>query len=231
MGAPKQKWTTEEEAALKVGIGKHGAGKWRTILKDTEFNNILHYRSNVDLKKPRSAPKQESHSTVIATITCDSDDDVVDVKPIIKPIVTFTTGNKPLSRLKTIILEAVKTLNEPIGSYKTVIANYIEPPADFDHVLCAKMNELRSSGKLMKEPTKVEKVDVELARMRNMSSEEAATAPARAVGEEDTIMAEAEAVVREAEAAKADVVASQGFAEAAMLTLKNRSSAKLIIRG
>ncbi|KAF2320863.1 hypothetical protein GH714_031401 [Hevea brasiliensis] len=33
MGAPKQKWTAEEEAALKAGVIKHGAGKWRTILK------------------------------------------------------------------------------------------------------------------------------------------------------------------------------------------------------
>ncbi|XBH67289.1 hypothetical protein VPH35_095692 [Triticum aestivum] len=158
MGAPKQKWTAEEEAALKAGIGKHGAGKWRTILKDPEFSNILRCRSNVDLKdkwrnmnvtvnasgtrdkvrttttttptakKPRSAPKQESHSTAITTITSDGDDDVIDVKPIIKPIVTFTTGsgNKSLSRLENIILEAVKTLNEPTGSYKTAVANYIE---------------------------------------------------------------------------------------------------------
>ncbi|KAM3253957.1 hypothetical protein ACQJBY_047829 [Aegilops geniculata] len=307
MGAPKQKWTAEEEAALKAGIGKHGAGKWRTILKDPEFSNILRYRSNVDLKdkwrnmnvtvnasgtrdkvrttttttptakKPRSAPKQEAHSTVITTITSDGDDDVVDVKPIIKPIVTFTTGsgNKSLSRLENIILEAVKTLNEPTGSYKTAVANYIEeqywPPADFDHVLSAKLNELTSSGKLMKvnrkyriapsssflegrsskmlllddikkEPTKVEKVeregftahtksqvDAELARMRNMSAEEAAAAAARAVAEADAIMAEAEAAVREAEAAEADAVAAQAFAEAAMLTLKNRSSAKLVI--
>lgn len=50
MGAPKQKWTPEEEAALKAGIMKHGAGKWRTILKDPEFSGILYLRSNVDLK-------------------------------------------------------------------------------------------------------------------------------------------------------------------------------------
>lgn len=50
MGAPKQKWTAEEEAALKAGVLKHGAGKWRTILTDPEFNSILHLRSNVDLK-------------------------------------------------------------------------------------------------------------------------------------------------------------------------------------
>lgn len=95
---------------------------------------------------------------------------------------------------------------------------------------------------IKKEPTKVEKVerdgftahtksqvDAELARMRNMSAEEAAAAAARAVAEADAIMAEAEAAVREAEAAEADAVAAQAFAEAAMLTLKNRSSAKLVI--
>ncbi|CAM8923972.1 unnamed protein product [Rhodiola kirilowii] len=50
MGAPKQKWTAEEESALKAGVVKHGAGKWRTILKDPEFSSILYLRSNVDLK-------------------------------------------------------------------------------------------------------------------------------------------------------------------------------------
>lgn len=50
MGAPKQKWTPEEEAALKAGVLKHGPGKWRTILKDPEFSGVLCLRSNVDLK-------------------------------------------------------------------------------------------------------------------------------------------------------------------------------------
>jgi len=50
MGAPKQKWTSEEEAALKAGVAKHGVGKWRTIVKDPEFNRVLFLRSNVDLK-------------------------------------------------------------------------------------------------------------------------------------------------------------------------------------
>lgn len=50
MGAPKQKWTQDEESALKAGVVKHGAGKWRTILKDPEFSGVLYLRSNVDLK-------------------------------------------------------------------------------------------------------------------------------------------------------------------------------------
>ncbi|XP_047051224.1 single myb histone 6-like isoform X2 [Lolium rigidum] len=304
MGAPKQKWTAEEEAALKAGISKHGTGKWRTILKDPEFSSILRYRSNVDLKdkwrnmnvtvnasgsrekvrappttpaakKLRSAPKQESTSAVAAImpVASDCDEEMAEAAPLL----TISAPGKSLSRLDNIILEAVKTLNEPTGSYKTAIANYIEeqywPPADFDHVLSAKLNELTSSGKLIKvnrkyrlapsssllegrsskmlllediqrEPVKVERVerdefaartkshvDAELARMRNMTAEEAAAAAARAVAEAEAIMAEAEAAVREAEAAEADAVAAQAFAEAAMSTLKSRSSTKLIIRG
>ncbi|KAF8048595.1 hypothetical protein N665_2463s0003 [Sinapis alba] len=50
MGAPKQKWTSQEETALKAGVLKHGTGKWRTILSDPEFTSILKSRSNVDLK-------------------------------------------------------------------------------------------------------------------------------------------------------------------------------------
>lgn len=50
MGAPKQRWTPEEEAALKAGVAKHGPGKWRTILRDSDFSELLRLRSNVDLK-------------------------------------------------------------------------------------------------------------------------------------------------------------------------------------
>ncbi|CAN8254821.1 unnamed protein product [Cochlearia groenlandica] len=50
MGAPKQKWTPGEEAALKAGVIKHGTGKWRTILSDPDYTSILKSRSNVDLK-------------------------------------------------------------------------------------------------------------------------------------------------------------------------------------
>ncbi|KAI3911918.1 hypothetical protein MKW92_009296 [Papaver armeniacum] len=50
MGAPKQKWTAEEEEALIAGINKHGTGKWKNIQKDPEYGHILAARSNIDLK-------------------------------------------------------------------------------------------------------------------------------------------------------------------------------------
>ncbi|WMV38297.1 hypothetical protein MTR67_031682 [Solanum verrucosum] len=50
MGNPKQKWTSEEEEALRAGVAKHGAGKWKNIQRDPEFNHLLYSRSNIDLK-------------------------------------------------------------------------------------------------------------------------------------------------------------------------------------
>ncbi|KAK6120397.1 hypothetical protein DH2020_045877 [Rehmannia glutinosa] len=50
MGNPKQKWTSEEEEALRAGVAKHGPGKWKNIQRDPEFNHLLFARSNIDLK-------------------------------------------------------------------------------------------------------------------------------------------------------------------------------------
>ncbi|KAK9848171.1 hypothetical protein WJX84_004055 [Apatococcus fuscideae] len=49
-GPPKQKWTSEEESALREGVSKYGVGKWRLIQKDGIFAGVLRNRSNVDLK-------------------------------------------------------------------------------------------------------------------------------------------------------------------------------------
>ena len=65
MGAPKQKWTAEEEAALRAGVEKYGPGKWRAIQKDSKFGPCLTSRSNVDLKVRRL-----SFETVKVRISC-----------------------------------------------------------------------------------------------------------------------------------------------------------------
>lgn len=56
MGNHKQKWTSEEEEALKAGVKKHGMGKWKTILVDPDFAPSLTHRSNIDLKAPYPFP-------------------------------------------------------------------------------------------------------------------------------------------------------------------------------
>ena len=58
--APSQ-WSNEEEDALRKGVKKYGAGKWRLIQKDPHLSKILHLRSNVDLKV-RSRSKRRLHA-------------------------------------------------------------------------------------------------------------------------------------------------------------------------
>ncbi|KAI7991726.1 Telomere repeat-binding factor 1 [Camellia lanceoleosa] len=97
--------TKEAAAALRAGVVKHGAGKWRTILKDPEFSGVLHLRSNVDLKdkwrnmsvmangwgsgekarlalkRMRPAPKEDENAMALSTVV-QSDEEIVDAKPL-----------------------------------------------------------------------------------------------------------------------------------------------------
>ncbi|KAL6545890.1 hypothetical protein OROGR_009764 [Orobanche gracilis] len=290
MGAPKQKWTPEEEAALKSGVLKHGPGKWRTILKDPQFSGILYLRSNVDLKdkwrnmsvmsnglgsreRAKLALKRihpsatHGESSMPMSSLSQSDDELVDART------HATSGGssrndapKRSMRLDNLIMEAIRNLREPGGSNKSSIAAYIEDqywaPPNFKRILSAKLKNFLATGKLIKLKRKYKvaaasslserrkthsmgtegrlrisprldledvgqlsksKVDLELANMRNMTPQEAASAAARAVAEAEAAMAEAEEAAREAEAAEADAEAAQAFAEAALKALKGRN--------
>ncbi|XP_070026880.1 telomere repeat-binding factor 1-like isoform X3 [Nicotiana sylvestris] len=179
MGAPKQKWTSEEEAALKAGILKHGPGKWRTILKDPEFSGVLCLRSNVDLKdkwrnmtvmangwssreqarlavkRTKQAPRQDG-SPVADTTTAESDEEAAEAQAA-----TTSSGSpqihgsrKAMIRLDNLIMEAISSLKEPGGSNKTTIAAYIEDqywaPPNFIRLLSGKLKYLTATGKLIK---------------------------------------------------------------------------------
>ncbi|GAB4838349.1 Telomere repeat-binding factor 1 [Ancistrocladus abbreviatus] len=300
MGAPKQKWTAEEEAALKAGVLKHGAGKWRTILKDPEFSGVLYLRSNVDLKdkwrnmsvmangigsrdkskiavkRLQPVPKQGENPPTSVGEVPQSDEENIDAKPLPTSSATIQMASpkRSIVRLDNLILEAITNLREPGGSNKTAIASYIEDqywaPPDFKRLLSAKLKFLISSGKLIKvkrnyriasfptfsdrrrnlpmitqearqlTPLKMDRdelhiltktqIDLELAKIRNMTAQEAAAAAARAVAEAEAAIAEAEEAAREAEAAEADAEAAQAFAEAAMKTLRGRGAQKMMIR-
>ncbi|KAI4342314.1 hypothetical protein MLD38_026954 [Melastoma candidum] len=178
MGAPKQKWTADEEAALKAGVLKHGAGKWRTILKDPEFSSVLYLRSNVDLKdkwrnmsvmangwgpreKSRVAlkrppvPKLEESSVALSAARR-IDEESVDAKdhPLPSDAMAMAGPKRSIMRLEKLIMEAITSLKEPGGSNKTTIATYIEDqywaPPNFKRILSAKLKHLTSSGKLIK---------------------------------------------------------------------------------
>ncbi|CAH8336110.1 unnamed protein product [Eruca vesicaria subsp. sativa] len=168
MGAPKQKWTQEEESALRSGVIKHGPGKWRTILKDPDFSEVLFLRSNVDLKdkwrnmsvmangwgsrersrlavkRTLSLPKQEDTSLANTTSPLQSDEEMADA----------TGTSAPNVRLDSLIMEAISTIKEPGGSNKTTIGAYIEEqyhaPPDFNLLLSAKLKYLTGCRKLIK---------------------------------------------------------------------------------
>ncbi|KAL3814321.1 hypothetical protein ACJIZ3_015589 [Penstemon smallii] len=289
MGAPKQKWTPEEEAALKAGVLKHGPGKWRTILKDPQFSGVLYLRSNVDLKDKwrnmsvmangwgsrerarlslkRMHPARKHGESSMAH---SSDEEMADGRSLAASGSSSPNDGpkRSIMRLDNLIMEALNNLREPGGSNKTTIAAYIEDqywaPPNFKRILSGKLKQLAATGKLIKMkrkyriattsvlaerrrnpsipisegrnrnspriesvdvnyPTKTQ-IDLELAKMRSMTPQEAATAAAQAVAEAEAAMAEAEEAAREADAAEADAEAAQAFAEAALKTLKGRSS-------
>ncbi|XP_078182478.1 telomere repeat binding factor 1 isoform X2 [Carex rostrata] len=282
MGAPKQKWTAEEEAALKAGIAKHGAGKWRTILRDPEFSDVLSLRSNVDLKdkwrnmnvmasgsgsrekvkfsnrKSRPNPKHEDGDNIddmaISTeLAADMDDDIVDVMPLMsyEPSQIAPDVKKDFLRLDHIIMEAIKTLNEPSGSQKAAIADYIEVKRKYRIAPYPYYAEQRSPKMLLlegagcqreeqpsgsdKEEVKIkvltrDEVDAELLQMWSMDKEAAEALAMRAMAEAEAIMAEAEAAAKEAESAEAEAEAAQAFADAASTTIRSRHATKLVIR-
>ncbi|KAL0384308.1 UNVERIFIED_CONTAM: Telomere repeat-binding factor 1 [Sesamum radiatum] len=294
MGAPKQKWTPEEEAALKAGVLKHGPGKWRTILKDPQFSGVLYLRSNVDLKdkwrnmsvmangwgsrerarlalkRMHPAPKHGETSMALSALS-QSEDEIVDARPL-APSGGSSPNDGPkrsIMRLDNLIMEAINNLREPGGSNKTSIAAYIEDqywaPPNFKRILSAKLKHLAATGKLIKMKRKYKiaspstlserrrnpsipvegrqrispridrddisltksQIDLELAKMRSMTPQEAAAAAAQAVAEAEAAMAEAEEAAREAEAAEADAEAAQAFAEAALKTLKGRNTPRM----
>lgn len=71
-------------------------------------------------------------------------------------------------------------------------------------------------------------IDIEIARLRSMTPQEAAAVAARAVEEAEAAIAEAEEAAREAEAAEAEAEAAEAFAQAAMKTMKERNTPKMV---
>ncbi|KAL9258578.1 Single myb histone 6-like protein [Drosera capensis] len=150
MGAPKQKWTAEEEAALRARVGKHESGKWQTILRDPEFSDILCSRSNVDAKA-RLAFKENTHKvkhedkpvSLNNSVQDDGKNNEAIVPVTSSEVVQVTDPKRNRSRLDNIILEALITLKEPKGSDKNAIALIIEErfwaPANLKGLLPAKL--------------------------------------------------------------------------------------------
>ncbi|KAK3016823.1 hypothetical protein RJ639_006362, partial [Escallonia herrerae] len=178
MGNPKQKWTSEEEEALRAGVAKHGTGKWKNIQKDPEFNSFLYSRSNIDLKdKWRNmsvssngqGPREKSRTPKVK-----SNPDAA-FTPLPKPQTPASSTSvahnastdvamddsskcildgKTASRYNNMIFEAISNLKETNGSDTNAIVGYIEQkhelPTNFRRLLSSRLRRLVAQDKLEK---------------------------------------------------------------------------------
>ncbi|RZC68206.1 hypothetical protein C5167_031456 [Papaver somniferum] len=153
MGAPKQKWTAEEEEALKAGVNKHGTGKWKNIQKDPEYTHILAARSNIDLKdkwrnmsvsatgegsRPKgvkaaaavaaTTPKVPKTQSAIAIFQSSSSSQTTEEAKdkVLVDHTKNTTDGKPPPRYNAMILEALSNIKDPNGADIGAIDDFIE---------------------------------------------------------------------------------------------------------
>lgn len=178
MGNPKQKWTSEEEEALRAGVKKHGTGKWKNIQKDPEFSHLLNSRSNIDLKDKwrnltvsasnGSGPRDKSRSQKLK-VTSDA---TAAPLPITQPTASAPISHdvsvdantddgskcpsdgKACSKYNAMIYEALSTLKETNGSETSTIMNFIEQrhevPPNFRRILTNRLRRLTTQDKLEK---------------------------------------------------------------------------------
>lgn len=179
MGNPKQKWTSEEEEALRAGVAKHGAGKWKNIQRDPEFNHLLYSRSNIDLKDkwrnlnvsangqgPRDksrTPKVKANPDAAAAAPL-----AITYAPLSSTLVPQDASadtvmedsskcaldGKTASKYNQMIYDALSTLKEPNGSDTSTLVNFIEQrhevPQNFRRLLSSRLRRLVQQDKLEK---------------------------------------------------------------------------------
>ncbi|VFR00015.1 unnamed protein product [Cuscuta campestris] len=178
MGAPKLKWTSGEEAALKAGVAKYGMGKWSTILKDPDFAPILRSRSNVDLKDKwrnlhvmangwgsrqrgkivckSTQSKHDDEESMALTTIAENDMDILDEKPLatVSGTCIDDSSKKPITSLDEVIMEAIAKLKEPRGSSRNAICTYIEEnykaSPNLERQLAANLKDLTDRRRLIK---------------------------------------------------------------------------------
>ncbi|XP_030529968.2 single myb histone 4-like isoform X1 [Rhodamnia argentea] len=175
MGNPKQKWTQEEEEALRAGVAKHGTGKWKDIQRDPEFNKFLFSRSNIDLKDKwrnmtggASGQGQRDKSRAKAKASSDAPptlpnlpnapnvpvSDEATAEPVPDGAPKIADDGKSAARYNAMIFEALSTLKEPNGSDTGAIFSYIERkhevPQKFRRLLSSRLRRLVAQDKLEK---------------------------------------------------------------------------------
>jgi len=190
MGAPKQKWTGEEEAALKAGVVKHGAGKWRNILKDPEFDTSLRNRSNIDLK--------DKWRNLTGTTTSGSrkkKENIVHTQYLSPPKVE--NNNQDSS--------GMSRLDHGIASTSTKIREETRNDSP-------KATERNDDVNLLAEYKNIDEEIFDM--MKGLTYQQALEEAAKAMKEAEAAMTKAEEATNEAEAAEAEAEDARLFAKA-----------------
>lgn len=170
MGNQKQKWTSEEEEALKAGVAKHGTGKWKNILTDPHFAPFLTQRSNIDLKDKwrnlgistglqGSKDRDKFSSLTITYGPISSAQNSNSAASLAGNDVTCDSSRIPADgitaqRYYPWIFEALSTIKDSRGSDLGAIARFIEQrndvPQNFRRSLSSMVRRLILQGKLEK---------------------------------------------------------------------------------
>ncbi|KAK4410491.1 Telomere repeat-binding factor 4 [Sesamum angolense] len=170
MGNQKLKWTTEEEAALMAGVAKHGPGKWKNILVDSEFAHKLASRSNVDLKdKWRNmganyeqgsgdnamTPKgKATAASAVRPRTQTSSSAFVSKDNVNEKLSQGPQTAKCVPKYNAMILEALSSIKDRNGSDFGAIMRFIEKKYEvqqsFRRLLSSKLRRLVLQGTLEK---------------------------------------------------------------------------------
>ncbi|GAB4837984.1 hypothetical protein Ancab_027511 [Ancistrocladus abbreviatus] len=176
MGNPKQKWTSEEEEALRAGVAKYGPGKWKFIQRDPEFNQFLHSRSNIDLKdkwRNLSAAAGQGSRDKLRTVKAKINQDAP-ITPVFNvqssttalPVVNESLADqvkddaskdlpdaKNVPRYNAMIFEAL-SMKESNGLDISTIVSFIEQntavPQNFRKLLGSRLRRLVAQDKLEK---------------------------------------------------------------------------------
>ncbi|XP_054780909.1 telomere repeat-binding factor 4-like [Prosopis cineraria] len=175
MGNQKHKWTAEEEEALLAGIGKHGPGKWKNILKDPEFAPFLTHRSNIDLKdkwrnlsvstaaqgSKEKARNPKIKTTEASTLAGTQNASVAPPLRQCAPSDAATDDSshnaqdvKHAPQYNGMIFEALSMISDSNGSDLNAIVSFIEQkhevPQNFRRAVGARLRKLVDQGKLEK---------------------------------------------------------------------------------
>ncbi|KAJ4866043.1 Telomere repeat-binding factor 3 [Raphanus sativus] len=226
MGAPKHKWTPEEEEALMAGVLKHGPGKWRYILADSEYSSVLHSRSNVDLKDKwrnisvaatcgsRKKAKQDDDNTKALTILALTNGDDGGQQHF---ALSCDTPQDLFTSVDNMILEAITNFEGPLGPDRNSILMYPEVDANMQ----LNMEQLVTSR--LEHLINIETI----VKIEHRYSISQGYAVAKAIAEAELAIAEAEGAAREAENAEAKAEAARIFAKAAKKALKAYNAMQL----